>query len=228
MASSSINLKKPTISLAKGQKINLSKEAPGLHKVMVGLGWKANTGETVTEVVKPGFFGRLLGAQEKTVTHTVQSGQDYDLDAAALMLRNGKWISDNDLIYYGHKDNECIHHCGDNLVGGEGSLDDEEVNINLDKVPSDCNSIKLFVVIYQGTYRRQNFAKVKNMFIRLVNSEDGHEICRYADESICTTYGDKVCLHFGDLVKTNGTWEFEAVGVGTDDGAIGEFARRFR
>lgn len=228
MADSTINLKKLTISLAKGQKINLTKEAPGLHKVMVGLGWKANSGETVTEVVKPGFLGRLFGAQERTETRRVPSGHDYDLDAAALMLRNGHMTSDKDLVYYGHRDNGSIHHCGDNLVGGEGSLDDEEINIDLDKVPESCDYIKLFVVIYQAKYRNQNFAKVKNMFIRLVNSDDGHEICRYADESICNTYGDKVCLHFGDLHKVNGTWEFEAVGVGTDDGTIGDFARRFR
>ena len=227
MAEITLNLKKPSIALTKGQKINLTKEEPGLHKVMVGLGWKSNSGETVTEVVKPGFLGRLFGAQERTETRRVASDHDYDLDAAALMLHNGHMTSDRDLVYYGHRDNGSIHHCGDNLVGGEGSLDDEEINIDLDKVPESCDYIKLFVVIYQAKYRNQNFAKVKNMFIRLVNSDDGHEICRYADESICNAYGDTVCLHFGDLHKVNGAWDFEALGVVTDYGHIGTVARSF-
>lgn len=221
MSNGSINLSKQTINLSKGQKISLSKEVPGLHSVMVGLGWKAKA-KSNQSTQKAGFLSRLFG-----VTETTDDGCDYDLDAAALLLHNG-YARDEDLIYYGRKDNGCVHHCGDNLVGGEGSMDDEEINIYLDKVPDTCNCIKLFVVIYQGKERKQNFEAVKNMFIRLVNKEDGHEICRYADESICINYGDKVCLHFGDLNKVNGSWEFEAVGIGTDDKSIGEFARRFR
>lgn len=228
MATGKVNLSKPVISLSKGQKINLSKEVPGLHKVMVGLGWKANAGETFTEVVKPGFLGRLFGAQERTVTHTTGGGEDYDLDASALILRNGKYVSEDDLVYFGHRDTTAIHHCGDNLVGGEGSTDDEEINIDLDKVPSDCSEIQLFVVIYRGIQRGQNFSKVKNMFIRLVDSSDNHEICRYADESITNLYGDKVCLHFGRLYRDGDSWQFEAIGVGTDHRSIDDFARRFR
>lgn len=223
---STINLTKPTINLSKGQKISLAKECPELRKVMVGLGWKqAERYEERT--VQPGFIGRMFGAQPHTERVRTGSDAEYDLDASVLMLRDGRFTEDSDLVYYGHKDTTGVHHHGDNLVGGEGNSDDEEIDIDLDNVPASVNKIEIFVCIYNGRQRNQSFKNISKMFIRLVDMSNGHEVCRYADDTICTEFGDCITLHFGELVRTTGGWEFTAIGRGTNDKNIAEFTKKY-
>lgn len=223
---SAINLTKPTINLSKGQRISLAKECPELHKVMVGLGWKQSE-KYEERTVQPGFFGKMFGAQAHTERVRIGSGEEYDLDASVLMLRNGRYTNEDDLVYYGHKNTTGVHHHGDNLVGGEGNSDDEEIDIDLDAVPADVDKIEIFVCIYMGRDRNQYFKDINKMFIRLVNTADGHEICRYADDTICTEFGNCVTLHFGELVRTTGGWEFTAVGRGTSDKDIRQFVSKY-
>lgn len=193
---------------------------------MVGLGWK-QAEKYEERTIQPGFFGKMFGAQPRTERIRVGSSAEYDLDASVLMLRNGKYVGDSDLVYYGNKDTEGVHHHGDNLVGGEGNSDDEEIDIDLDNVPASVDKIEIFVCIYNGRQKNQYFKDISKMFIRLVNTADGHEICRYADDTICTEFGNCVTLHFGELVRTAGGWEFTAIGRGTSDAGIREFVRKY-
>jgi tellurium resistance protein TerD len=173
------------ISLSKGGRISLSKEAPDLKKVHVGLGWDPRATD----------------------------GTDFDLDASAFLLgESGKVRSDADFIFYNQlrSADGSVEHTGDNLTGaGEG--DDEVVLVDLSKVPADVHKIVFTVTIHEADARRQNFGQVGNAFIRLVNAETNVEVARYdltEDASIETA------MIFGEIYRHGNEWKFTAVGQG--------------
>lgn len=132
------------INLSKGQKVDLTKGNPGLKKIMVGLGWDVNA---------------------------FDSGADFDLDAAAFMVgANGKCPTENEFVFYGNltHPSEAVKHMGDNLTG-EGEGDDEQIEIDLNKIPSNVEKVAFTVTIYDADVRRQNFGQVSNAFIRIVD-----------------------------------------------------------
>jgi tellurium resistance protein TerD len=173
------------ISLNKGGRISLDKEAPGLKKVHVGLGWDPRATD----------------------------GSDFDLDASAFLLStSGKVRSDADFIFYNQLRSVegSVEHTGDNLTGtGEG--DDEVLLVELEKVPADIQTIAFTVTIHEAETRKQNFGQVQNAFIRLVNAETNAEVARYdltEDASIETA------MIFGEIYRHGTEWKFSAVGQG--------------
>jgi tellurium resistance protein TerD len=173
------------ISLSKGGRISLSKEAPDLKMVHVGLGWDPR----------------------------VTDGTDFDLDASAFMLgANGKVRSDTDFIFYNQLRSSCgsVEHTGDNRTGaGEG--DDEVVMVDLTKVPTDVEKIAFTVTIHEADQRRQNFGQVQNAFIRLVNAETHVEVARYDLTEDAST---ETAMIFGEIYRHGNEWKFSAVGQG--------------
>ena len=136
------------ISLQKGQKVSLTKGNPGLTKVVVGLGWDVNSFDT---------------------------GGDFDLDAAAFLLgESGKVTSSGDFVFYGNLKHSsgAVEHLGDNLTG-EGAGDDEQIRIDLTKVPDNIQRIAFTVTIYEAESRRQNFGMVNNAFFRIFDETNG-------------------------------------------------------
>jgi tellurium resistance protein TerD len=185
------------ISLNKGGRISLSKEAPDLKKVHVGLGWDPRATD----------------------------GGDFDLDASAFLLdANGKVRADTDFIFYNQlrSTDGSVEHTGDNLTGaGEG--DDEVVMVDLSKVPADIQKIAFTVTIHEAEQRRQNFGQVQNAFIRLVNAETNAEVARYdltEDASIETA------MIFGEIYRHGNEWKFTAVGQGYS-GGLAAMCRQF-
>ena len=141
------------LSLSKGGNLSLTKEAPGMTKVLVGLGWDARSTD----------------------------GQDFDLDASAFLLKaDGKVRADSDFIFYNQlkSTDGSVEHTGDNRTG-EGDGDDEAIKIDLSKVPADVDKIAITVTIHEADARRQNFGQVRNAFIRLVNQDNNNEVVRY-------------------------------------------------
>ena len=191
-----------SVSLQKGQKVSLTKEAPQVHKVLVGLGWDAKK--------KLGLFG----------------GDDFDIDASCFVLRNGHLASKKDICYFGNRGSKskAVYHHGDNLTGA-GDGDDEQISVDLDKLDSDVDKIVFVVNIYGSKLKRQSFGDVKNAFIRLVDESNGTEIFRYnlSDGSV-----DKVAgLIFAELYKHNGEWEFNAIGEGTKEASVESLAKLY-
>lgn len=193
-----------SVSLQKGQKVSLSKEHVGLSKVIVGLGW---------DEVKQSRG--LFSAKPANI----------DCDAFALLLSNGKLSSKDDIVYFGslkHK-SMSVQHMGDNLTGaGEG--DDEQIVIELNKVPAQYDRIVLAVNIYKAYDRKQHFGMIQNAFIRLVDGRNNNEMCKY---NLTEDYSGKTCMLFGEVYRHNGEWKFNAVGQGTADGSISEFAKNY-
>ena len=193
-----------SVKLQKGQKVSLSKENAGLSKVIVGLGW-----DEVER--KRGFFA--------------PKPQDIDCDAFALLLQNGKLADKNDIVYFGNLTHytNSVKHMGDNLTGA-GDGDDEQIVIDLNAVPEKYDRIVIAVNIYQAYQRNQHFGMIKNAFIRLVDARNGQEMCIY---NLTEDYSNKTAMLFGEVYRYNGEWKFNAVGQGTAEGSIGDFAQRY-
>ena len=139
----------PDQILSKGQKVDLTKGNPGLTKIMVGLGWDVNA---------------------------FDSGSAFDLDAAAFLLgASGKCPTERDFIFYGNLKHStgAVEHMGDNLTG-EGDGDDEQIMVDLAKVPASIERIAFTCTIYDAENRRQNFGQVSNAFIRIVDQVHRH------------------------------------------------------
>ena len=178
------------ISLAKGQKVSLTKGNPGLSKVVVGLGWDVNAFDT---------------------------GGSFDLDAAAFLLgANGKITKQEDFVFYGNlkHTSKAIQHMGDNLTG-EGEGDDEQIQVDLSKIPDNIEKIAFTVTIYDADKRRQNFGQVSNSFIRLVDEDTNQELIHY---DLGEDFSIETAVVFGEVYKNNGEWKFNAIGNGFQGG----------
>lgn len=173
------------ISLQKGGNVSLSKTAPNLKRVLIGLGWEARS----------------------------TSGDDFDLDASVFMVgANGKVRSDADFIFYNQLRSACgsVEHTGDNRTGA-GDGDDEAIKVDLDKIPAGIEKLVVAVTIHDAEARRQNFGMVADAFIRLVNQDNDAEIVRFdlsEDASVETA------MIFGEVYRHSGEWKFRAVGQG--------------
>ncbi|WP_300010838.1 TerD family protein [Pseudonocardia sp.] len=185
------------VSLAKGGNVSLSKEAPGLTSVIVGLGWDVRT----------------------------TTGADHDLDASAILLgENGKVLSDAHFVFFNNltSPDGTVEHTGDNLTG-EGEGDDEALKVNLAAMAPEVEKIVFPVSIYDADNRRQNFGQVTNAFIRVVNEADQREITRFDLTEDAST---ETAMVFGELYRHQGEWKFRAVGQGYASGLAG-IARDF-
>ena len=196
------------ISLTKGQKVSLTKEKPGLSEIFVGLGW-----DEVQQ--NKGFFASLLGGAK----------EDIDCDASVYLLKNGKLMSEDDIVYFNNLNHKsgAVHHHGDNLTGG-GDGDDEQVSISLAKVPAEYDRIVIAVNIYKANERKQNFGLVQNAFIRVVDKSNNSEICRY---NLTDDYSGSTGIIFGEVYRDGGEWKFNAAGQGIQASYINDVARRF-
>ena len=202
-----------SISLQKGQKVSLTKESAGLNSVIVGLGWD----EVQQAQGGGGFLASLFGGSQKQ--------QDIDCDASAILLKNGHLESNRDIVYYGnltHVSGTVLHQ-GDNLTGA-GDGDDEQIIINLAKVPAEYDRIVIVVNIYQAVQRRQHFGMIQNAFVRLVDTRNNKELCKY---NLTENYSGMTAMIFGEVYRHNGEWKFSAIGQGTIDPGLSELSRRF-
>ena len=178
------------INLSKGQKVDLTKGNPGLKNIMVGLGWDVNA---------------------------FDSGADFDLDAAAFLCgAEGKCITDKEFIFYGNLEHTsgAVKHMGDNLTG-EGDGDDEQIQIDLGKIPANIEKIAFTVTIYDAETRRQNFGQVSNAYIRIVDGTSNTELIRY---DLGEDFSIETAVVVGELYKSSGEWKFNAIGSGFQGG----------
>jgi stress response protein SCP2 len=196
-----------TISLQKGQKIDLSKEAPGLSKVIMGLGWDVRK-------QSGGLFGLFGG------------GKNFDLDASVFMLNEGgKLTSNKDVIYYGNlkSQNGSVQHTGDNLTG-EGEGDDEQIIVDLNAVPTDKHRLVFVVNIYQAVERKQDFGQVENAFVRMMDAKNNKEIARY---DLTDNYSGMHALIMAEIYRHQGVWKMAAIGEGSKAGSLADLIRQY-
>ena len=188
-----------SVNLQKGQKISLLKEQPGLSKIIVGLGWTQARG---------------------------YQALDIDCDAIAILLGEGRTSTKRDVVFYNHLAHEsgAVTHLGDNLTGGDGGGDDEEIVIDLTRIPAQYDRIIIAVTIYQANERGQHFGMIERAFIRLVNAATNREICIY---NLSENYSGSTAMVFGEVSKSDGEWKFDAIGQGTYDNSVVDVAKRY-
>jgi len=183
------------VSLTKGGNVSLSKEAPGLKRILVGLGWDARASD----------------------------GGDFDLDASAFLCgANGKVRGDSDFIFYNNlrAPDGSVEHTGDNKTGaGEG--DDESLKVDLGRIQGDVQKIVFAVTIHEAAQRRQNFGMVTNAFVRVVNQDDNRELARYDLSEDAST---ETAMIFAEVYRAGNDWKFKAVGQGFKEG-LGPLAK---
>ncbi len=185
------------VSLSKGGNVSLSKEAPGLTAVTVGLGWDVRS----------------------------TTGADFDLDASALLLDSaGKVLSNGHFVFFNNlkSPDGSVEHTGDNLTG-EGEGDDEMIKVSLSGVAAEVDRVVFPVSIYEAEGRGQSFGQVRNAFIRVVNQADGKELARYDLTEDAST---ETAMVFGELYRNAAEWKFRAIGQGYASGLAG-IARDF-
>ncbi|GJF28617.1 TerD family protein [Kitasatospora sp. NBC_01539] len=180
-----------SVTLAKGGNVSLTKAAPNLTQVQIGLGWDARS----------------------------TTGAPFDLDASALLCGSGRVLGDEYFVFYNNlrSPEGSVEHQGDNLTG-DGDGDDEVVQVNLDLVPVQVDKVVFAVSIYDADARSQNFGQVSNAYIRVVNLTDGQEIARYDLTEDAST---ETAMIFGELYRYQGEWKFRAVGQGYASGLRG-------
>ncbi|KJV39442.1 TerD family protein [Acinetobacter brisouii] len=186
------------INLSKGGNINLSKTAPSMNLVDLGLGWNPR----------------------------VTDGKAFDLDAVAFLVsENGKVRRDTDFIFFNQKQSDCgsVVHNGDNRTG-EGDGDDETVSVNLGKVPADVAKVIFAVNIHEGQQNGQNFGQVDRAYIRVLNKDNANEeVARF---DLSEDGSTETAMIFGELYRHNGEWKFKAVGQGFN-GGLGALAASY-
>ncbi len=185
------------VSLSKGGNVSLTKAAPNLTAVTVGLGWDVRS----------------------------TTGTDFDLDASAIALSTEKKaLSDQHFVFFNNlkSPDGSIEHTGDNLTG-EGEGDDEAIKVDLAAVPPNVDTITFPVSIYEADERSQSFGQVRNAFIRVVNQADNAELARYDLTEDAST---ETAMVFGELYRNGAEWKFRAVGQGYASGLAG-IARDF-
>lgn len=157
---------------------------------MVGLGWDVNA---------------------------FDSGADFDLDAAAFMVgSNGKCPTEKEFVFYGNLEHTsgAIKHMGDNLTGA-GDGDDEQIQVDLTKIPANVEKVAFTVTIYDAEVRRQNFGQVSNAFIHIIDEATGTELIRY---DLGEDFSIETAVVVGELYRHGGEWKFNAIGSGFQGG----------
>ncbi|MBK8803257.1 MAG: TerD family protein [Fibrobacteres bacterium] len=185
------------IELQKGGNVNLNKEAPGLKRIHLGLGWDVRASD----------------------------GAAFDLDASAFLLTaTGKVRGDHDFIFYNQPKSAegAVEHQGDNRTGA-GDGDDEVVIIDLAKVPADVDKVAVCVTIHDAEAKRQNFGMIAKAYVRCLNADSNAEIVRY---DLSEDYSVETALTFGEIYRNGTDWKFRAVGQGFA-GGLGALAKSF-
>ncbi|MBD2138180.1 TerD family protein [Anabaena sp. FACHB-1237] len=198
------------INLQKGQRISLAKEAPGLTKLMCGLGWD------IAKKSGGGLFSNFG-----------KGGHEYDLDASVICLdSNGKLTAKENIVYFGNLQHisGAITHTGDNLTGA-GDGDDEVIIIDLPKIPADISKLVFVINIYDCLARKQNFGQIENAFVRLVNMANNQELARYNLSG--TEYNGMTGMVLAEVYRHNNEWKMAAIGNGVTVNGLGELAKTY-
>ncbi|MEG1311418.1 MAG: TerD family protein [Romboutsia sp.] len=190
------------LNLQKNDILDLTKKDPTLNNIVLGAGW---------DVAKKGLFS--FGAS------------DMDLDLSALLLNeNNKIIGEDGIIFFNQQRGKGIFLHGDNRTGA-GDGDDEKISITLDKLPTSCKKVIFSVNIYKGNERKQDFSKVRNAYVRILNGDNRNsEVCRY---NLSEDGKNATSLIFAELEKISSDWNFKALGQ-LEQGNLNSLIKKYK
>lgn len=195
------------LSLAKGQKLSLSKDMGGLKVAIIGLGWT------------PRRF---------------ESQSDYDLDASCFVLKDdgsqfGAVVTNPEpsngwVCFYGQSQlpGSAVIHSGDARTG-DASGDDEQIKIDFSKMPAEAARVAVIITIHEGSDRKQNFGQIDDAYAK-VYDESGKELYQF---DLDASASSNTAVMMVEFKKTNGDWVMQAVGEGFNQG-LGDFFKVFK
>ena len=180
--------------------------------VAEGMESGGHIGEETTMTLVP----QVVDAVDIPVIAAGGIGDGRGVCAAFMLGANGKCPTEKEFIFYGNLKHasESVIHMGDNLTG-EGEGDDEQIMIDLSKVPANIERIAFTVTIYDAEARRQNFGQVSNSYIRLVDESNEMELIHY---DLGEDFSIETAVVVGELYRHNGEWKFNAIGSGFQGG----------
>ncbi len=191
---------KGAFQLKQQERANLTRLDPTLRKLMVGIGW---------DVV--GF-----------------ESEPPDLDVSVFLVdKNEMTRMDEDFIFYNNlkSSDGAVEHMGDNRTGA-GDGDDENIRMDLEKVPYEVFRIYFVISIYEADLKRQSFRSVRNSFLRIVNEETGIELMRFNLDQEFLDQPEATAVNVGFLERSGPNWFFEGVGKMTA-GGLKEIATQY-
>ncbi|ABK62581.1 MULTISPECIES: TerD family protein [Clostridium] len=196
------------INLQKGQRISLTKEDSKLSRIMVGLGWDP------VEQSRGGILGLLFGSSAPAI----------DCDASVIMLNENSKAEE--IVYFGNlKDrSSSVMHMGDNLTG-EGDGDDEQILVELSKVPANISRLVFVVNIYNCVKRNQHFGMIRNAFIRILDLQNNKELLRF---NLSDDYSNKTGIYAGEIYRHGNEWKFAAIGEGDNVTGLKDMLDKYR
>jgi stress response protein SCP2/tellurite resistance protein len=184
------------VKLSKGQKADLTKAYPGLQNVVVGLGWDASSLD-----------------------------RSFDLDASAFLLgASGKVQSDADFVFYNNPSggNGSILYSGDNR-NGSGTADDEQVRVDLNKVPPHIQRIAFTITIHDAKQKGQNFGQIGYSYVRIFNQQTNEELLRF---DLGREFTVETAIVAAELYRHQNEWKFNAIASGFQ-GGLAALCRNF-
>jgi tellurium resistance protein TerZ len=96
-----------------------------------------------------------------------------------------------------------ITHTGDNRTGA-GDGDDEQIIVDLSRIPPNVKSLVFVVNSFMG----QNFSQIENAFCRIVDQKTGKEIAKYN----LSCQGNHTAQIMTKIYRYNGEWKMNAIG----------------
>ncbi|WML39246.1 TerD family protein [Neobacillus sp. OS1-2] len=184
------------VTLSKGQKVDLTKSHPGLQNVVVGLGWNGSN-----------------------------LSSNFDLDASAFLLgESGKVNSDQDFVFYNNPNggNGSIIYSGDSRIGS-GVNDDEQIRIDLKKVPAHIHRIAFTITIHDAQVKQQNFGQIAESYVRIFNELTNEELLRF---NLGRNFTVETAIVAAEVYRHNGEWKFNAIASGFQ-GGLAALCRNF-
>lgn len=173
-----------TVTLAQGQVVSLRRNGADVSNLLVGMGWS------------PSVFGANM-----------------DLDSSVVMINARGAVEE--LVYFGNlKDRRgSIQHYGDNLYGskktqGQQDKDDENITVDLSRVPSQVQCLAFVVNIYSCHSRHQNLGMVRDMHIRLIEKNTGEVLVRYLPKA---QSAGATAILLGAAYRQGSGWAFKAM-----------------
>lgn len=195
----------------RGQVVELTKKHSGLQRITIGLSWGSGAEDPYEKDKESsgGLLGLLFGGGRSNSS----SAPEMDIDSSILTLDKNR--NKVDLVFYGHKYSTGIQHMGDDRTGHEkyGVYDNEEINIDLNRIPSNVETLVVILNIYNASYN-EHFGLVKGAFTRVLNSDNREELIRY---DLADSYNGMKGLIVSEIYRYEGEWRFRAIGAGTKE-----------
>ncbi|CUR44375.1 General stress protein 16U [Pseudomonas phage VCM] len=154
---------------------------------------------------------RLRGALNWNLHPMANKGHEFDLDIFMFLTEGGSIKGDmKNVCFFNNKDcyNGAVVLPRDNRNGADvDGEDDEEIFVEIGKVPAHIDKIEHFVFLHDAIARKQDFSMIAGGSFDLYD-QDNNLLAEYKLQQ----FVNGTALHVGTLQRVAGGWGFQPVG----------------